>query len=125
MFRTATVASKNVDGEAVGEVSKEELGLAVGSVPATVVNVICFVGLGDIVGDTSNPTPAELAIASLPAFITITGGAVKAEAVEGAAHEMPAKQVIPSGHPAPVGQLVASEQLDKASSYSLPQKNVL
>ncbi len=50
MLRTSTVASENVDGEAVGEVSKEELGTAVGSVPATVVDVICIVGLGDIVG---------------------------------------------------------------------------
>jgi len=56
-----------------------------------------------------------------PQYLSIrgTGGGVRGDAVEGgsnAAHEMPVKQLIPVGHPAPLGQLVASEQLDMASS---------
>jgi len=36
VFTTSTVSSEDVDGEAVAGVGKEEVGLVVGSVPATV-----------------------------------------------------------------------------------------
>ena len=46
-------------------------------------------------------------------FQKVVGGGV---GVINAAHEMPVKQFIPLGHPPPLGQPVASEQLDMASS---------
>jgi hypothetical protein len=46
--------------------------------------------------------------------IIFMGGAL--EGGIDAAHVMPVKQLIPLGHPPPVGQPVVSEQLDTASS---------
>jgi hypothetical protein len=52
--------------------------------------------------------------APISVFQKVVGGAL--EGGSSAAHEMPLKQFIQLGHPPPLGQPVASEQLDMASS---------
>ena len=75
--------------------------------------VVGEVELGDVVG-VAGTGDADESAASVPPVVKTVGGAL--EGGSSAAHEMPLKQFIPLGHPAPLGQPVASEQLDMASS---------
>ena len=69
----------------------------------------------DVVGATdTGDADGVVALSEPAAVVRRVGGAV--EGGRNAAHEIPAKQLIPSGHPSPVGQAVASEQLEMASS---------
>ena len=74
--------------------------------------VVGEVEFGDVVGVAGTGDADESA--SVPPVAKNVGGAL--EGGSSAAHEMPLKQFIPLGHPAPLGQPVASEQLDMASS---------
>ena len=75
--------------------------------------VVGEVGLGDVVG-VAGTGDADKSDASVPPVAKTVGGAL--EGGSNAAHEMPVKQLIQLGHPAPLGQPVASEQLNMASS---------
>ncbi len=70
---------------------------------------------GDVVGVAEMGDADEVVVLDEPiAVVKTVGGAV--EGGRNAAHEIPVKQLIPLGHPYPVGQAVASEQLAAASS---------
>ena len=80
-------------------------------VPAAVSEV----GLGDEVGSVEMGDADEVVVLDVPSAVVKTvGGAL--EGGSDVPHEIPAKQLIPLGHPSPVGQAVVSEQLDMASS---------
>ena len=75
--------------------------------------VVGEVELGDVVG-AAGTGDADEVVASVPPVAKTVGGAL--EGGSNAAHEMPVKQFIPLRHPPPLGQPVASEQVDMASS---------